>query len=495
MTAPLMNADRAIDAVINNPASIAHEKYLELWNPQVQAQIDADIEAHRKADARVQLAGIPAGTRVEVEQTDHEFKFGAHIFNFDQLGSDELNERYKALYGTLFNSATIAFYWRPLEPERGHIRFAPAYEDTAAFWNSIKEPYNQPHWRRPATDPVVDFCEQKGIRLHGHTLTWGSGRWQHPHWVKDLLPKHYAEQVKLETNNTHTQIPTFADLSAEQIEAMLPEFTAQYNTLMAQRILQIALRYKRRLHSWDVVNESASDFGHGRTPPEAGLCKSWYGIMPGDYPYRSFKVAEGFFPAGVQLCINDYDVTDAYANQVAHLLERGCRIHTVGVQMHLFDPQACQDIADGKSLTQSPQQVREIMERMSRSGLPLHLSEITLTSPTPDERGQLIQALIMRNLYRLWFSQKNMREITWWNVVDGCGAPGEPAVSGLFTRDMQPKASYYLMNHLIHDEWKTRTSVQAGADGTVAFRGFRGNYRLSWKDANGQPQSATCKVS
>ena len=78
--------------------------------------------------------------------------------------------------------------------------------------------------------------------------------------------------------------------------------------------------------------------------------------------------------------------------------------------------------------------------------------------------------------------------ITWWNVVDDCGAPGEPSVSGLFSRDMQPKPAYFVLNDLINNEWKTRLTLAAGNDGTIQFRGFRGNYRISWTDENGQEQ-------
>jgi len=78
-----------------------------------------------------------------------------------------------------------------------------------------------------------------------------------------------------------------------------------------------------------------------------------------------------------------------------------------------------------------------------------------------------------------------MMGITWWNVVDDCGAPGEPSVSGLFSRDMEPKPAYHILNGLINDEWKTRTTVRAGKDGMVEFRGFRGAYRLSWQGADG----------
>ena len=97
----------------------------------------------------------------------------------------------------------------------------------------------------------------------------------------------------------------------------------------------------------------------------------------------------------------------------------------------------------------------------------------------------MVQAIIMRNLYRAWFSVEKMNGITWWNVVDDCGAPGEPSISGLFTRDMRPKTAYFAMNDLVNREWRTNLKVKA-EDGTVKFRGFRGHYRLSWKGADGK---------
>ena len=108
------------------------EKYWSIWNDEVQAKIDADIERNRKADATFEVAA-PDGTEVKAEQITHAFFFGAHIFNFDQLGKKEWNDRYKALYDQengLFNSATVAFYWRTLEPYPNEPRFAAGYADT-----------------------------------------------------------------------------------------------------------------------------------------------------------------------------------------------------------------------------------------------------------------------------------------------------------------------------------------------------------------------------
>lgn len=496
MTESQTTSRQSLDAIKEKPGDVMSEAYLALWNEEERARIDRDIAAHRMADADLTFEGILPGASVGVEQISHEFVFGAHIFNFDQLGSDDLNARYKELYGTLFNSATIPFYWRKFELEEGKPRFAAEYRDTAAFWNSVKDPKQQPHWRRPATDPLVEFCESKGIRLNGHTLVWGNYRWHIPDWLLEKMPAVYRDGV-VKQDNPHVapRIEMFDSLTPAQIEALLPEFTTEIHTLMAKRIIEIALRYKDRFHSWDIVNESATDFGKGLLPPGDGICKSGYGLMPGDYPYRALKIAEGMFPGHVQMNINDCNLSEDYLTEIQHLKSRGCKIDVVGAQMHLFNPQTCLDMADGKSNEQAPASVRKTMEMLSRGGSPIHLSEITITSPGTDERSLLIQAIIARNLYRLWFSLEPLMGITWWNVVDDCGAPGEPSTSGLFTREMQPKPSCFALNDLIHNEWKTRLSVRADETGAVKFRGFLGKYRLRWKDATGTSRVLACELS
>ena len=475
--------------------ALLSDGYRALWNDEVQKKIDADIEANRKADGEFQLPASAAGKEIKVEQISHDFIFGAHIFNYEQLGTTERNERYKELYGTLFNSATIAFYWKQLELQEGRLRFEPEWRDSEFFWNNCQQPWLEPHWRRPPTDPVVNFCLSKGIRLHGHTLTWGSNRWQTPDWLIAELPEQFRKNATLQRDPKNGTVLSealnapFRNMSAEEMADAMPEYTERLNVLMAKRIMEIAIRYGDKIDSWDVVNESATDFGLKNMIPGSKICKSWYGPMPGDYTYRSFKIAEGVLPEKAKLNINDYNLSDDYLNQVNDLRQRGCKIDIMGAQMHLFDPQTCQDIADGKSTRQSPEEVLSTMELLGKAGLPIHLSEITITAPGGDRKGEIIQAEIARNLYRLWFSIKPMMGITWWNVVDDCGAPGEPSVSGLFTRNMEPKLSYFALDELINKEWRTNLVCKADNNVKIAFRGFRGNYRLSWQDDNGNIQT------
>ena len=79
-----------------------------------------------------------------------------------------------------------------------------------------------------------------------------------------------------------------------------------------------------------------------------------------------------------------------------------------------------------------------------------------------------------------------MTAITWWNIVDGCGYKGEPTISGLFTRDMQPKIAYHALNNLINKEWRTNLMLKPNGKGEVSWRGFKGNYRITWVDKAGK---------
>ena len=99
---------------------VMSEGYWKIWNPGVQAKIDQNIEQNRKADAIVQ---VPADVEVKVEQLSHSFLFGGNIFLFGQLKTDAQNRQYEKTFGDLFNSATIPFYWKTLEPEKGKPRY------------------------------------------------------------------------------------------------------------------------------------------------------------------------------------------------------------------------------------------------------------------------------------------------------------------------------------------------------------------------------------
>lgn len=408
----------------NEDSNVLSEAYLKFWDQQAQTKIDHDIEQYRKADAICQLKNVRAGTEVLVEQTSHLFLFGGNIFLFGDLKSEEKNKRYENTFGALFNAATVPFYWKTLEPEQGKPRFG------------ADSPYE---YRRPATDPVVAFCESNRIYMNGHAIIYGMRRWGHPDWMP------------------------------EDRKAMEQYFEAH--------VRELAIRYKGRIQRWDVVNEPIDQANRG--------------IMPDDYTFKTFSWAMKYFPDSVHLNINDCDIhwgpTRRYVEIIRDLIDRGIRIDNVGVQMHIFNPKESLSIANGEDIL-TPEKNYAALQCLDDTKRPLHISEVTVSAPDDTYTGQLVQAELARNLYRLWFSYPTVMGITWWNVVDGGTAPGEPSFSGLYDKELHPKPVYFEIDKLINREWKTRMNVKTDENGNVKFRGFKGGYRVSWKDKSGKEQ-------
>ena len=407
-------------------SSVMSDAYLKLWAPEVQVKIDRDIDRNRKADAVCHLKNISKGTNVKIEQTTPFFLFGGNIFLFGDLKTPEKNKKYENTFGTLFNAATVPFYWKTLEPEQGKPRYG------------ADSPYE---YRRPATDPVVAFCESKGINMNGHAVIYGMRRWGHPSWM--------------------------------------PEDRRAMESLFEAHVRDLASRYKGRIQRWDVVNESIDQANRG--------------IMPDDYTFKTFSWAMRYFPQSVCFNINDCDIhwglSRRYVEIVRDLIDRGIRIDNVGVQMHIFNPEETKKIVQGADIL-TPAKNYAVLDCLADAGRPVHISEVTVTAPDETRDGWEIQAEVARNLYRLWFSYPSVMGITWWNVVDGGAAQGEPSFSGLYDKELNPKPVYHMLDSLINHEWKTSLTVKTDEKGTVKFRGFKGRYRVSWKDRSGKEKQA-----
>ena len=433
--------------------SNASDAYSQLWNTEVQSQIDLRIEKHRKADGKFEVP-VPDGTEVKVEQVSHAFQFGSHIFNFDQLGRDDWNDLYKATFTNLWNSATLPFYWKGMEPEEGAVRYGAGSRDCAEFWNSVcgmsaKEKSQFIEYRRPSPDPLLDFCEANGISPHGHVMIYPPF---HPPWT---------------TNGVDAAV-----------------LGKRYE----RRIRQLGAHYGARIPQWDVVNESVDRSCTMDGPFHDKVCWGRPNLLvPEDYTFRCYQWAQSALPNSVKLAVND-SWRNIYVPFVRTLIDRGAKIDIVGIQMHIFSAQQARKIASGEpcianGTSWAPKDQIEMLKKLDTLGRPIHLSEITIPAFEDSSEGWAQQAKIARDNYRLWFSWPSIYRITWWNMVDYTFHK-ESLASGLFTKDMKAKPVYYALDNLINHEWKTLMTVQAKG-GKVSFRGFKGCYNLEWKNPDG----------
>lgn len=166
--------------------------------PELAVRIQKDTERYRKGDAVITVLdgkGRPIeGASIRAEQVTRDFLFGCNIYMFDRLDTPEQNARYKELFKRVMNYATLPFYWKNFEQERGK----PDYERTR----------NMAAW-----------CKANGITTKGHPLVWAC----HGAGVPTWLPKDDHAEVK---------------------------------RLMEARVRDIIPRYRGEIGIWDVVNES-----------------------------------------------------------------------------------------------------------------------------------------------------------------------------------------------------------------------------------------------
>lgn len=149
---------------------------------------------------------------------------------------------------------------------------------------------------KPA-DTFVEFGEQRGMFLVGHTLIWHQ---QTPAWV-------------------------FHDDNGEPVdrETLLRR--------MKEHIYTVVGRYKGRIHGWDVVNEAFEDDGRFRQSP-------WYEIIGEEYIRRAFEWAHQADPEA-ELYYNDFNMwypgrREAVVRLVRELQSQGVPIHGIGLQGH-----------------------------------------------------------------------------------------------------------------------------------------------------------------
>ncbi len=124
----------------------------------------AAVERHRKGNVcltvRTEKGEPVSGAKVVAEQVSSRFRAGCNIFGFGRFSTREQNALYAKRFEELFDFATLPFYWRGYERERGKPQHA--YREEVARW-----------------------CKEKGIATKGHPLAWtvDSGR---PRWVEAL---------------------------------------------------------------------------------------------------------------------------------------------------------------------------------------------------------------------------------------------------------------------------------------------------------------------
>ena len=395
-------------------------------------RVELDIKRNRMGWCTVFLknsSGAPVEhCEIKVRQKTHDFKFGCNAFKLGNFAEQEKNDAYEEYFKRVFNEAVVPFLWDSTEPEQGKFRFAA---DSA------------PMDRRPPVDLVIDWCEQNRITPKGHWM-----------FCDNFVPR------------------------------WLPRDSREVMILVEKRISELAERYGSRVRKWDVVNESFTY--HPRKSPVIGDAP-----VPDDYVREIFKMAEKYFPVSSEFIYNDG--TDITFRSFAHdsspmflladrLLKRGVKLDGLGLQFHLYGALEDAIRMEVKSFF-DPAHILQVLDQLGKLHLPLHISEISLTTypELPRDLAEEIQAQLLRNFYRLWFSQKNCESIVYWNLCDKTAFGGESRYDAcLIDADFQEKPSYRTLDQLVNREWHTETAIVTDENGEASWNGFYGEYELEF---------------
>jgi endo-1,4-beta-xylanase len=186
-------------------------------------------------------------------------------------------------------------------------------------------------------DALVQWCQDNGIQIWGHTLAWHS----------QTAPWFFQAPASEEATEPATPPAAEADSRGgrggfgQRGISGPPASRELAMERLKKHIMTVAGRYKGRIKGWDVFNESIADGGDGST--ENLRNSSWYTAVGPDVLIMAFKWAHEADP-DAQLYYNDYNIEQgAVENKGKHassllLLKRlkteGAPITGVGIQGH-----------------------------------------------------------------------------------------------------------------------------------------------------------------
>lgn len=213
-------------------------------------------------------------------------------------------------------------------------------------------------------DQTVNFAQQHGRLLRGHTLVWHS---QLPPWVSSIGD------------------------------------AATITSVIQNHVTTLVNRYKGKIYAWDVVNECLNDDGSLRSSVFSRLLGEQFIDI-------AFKAARAADPSA-KLYINDYSLDgpgaklNAMVSLVNRLRSRGVPIDGIGSQAHLILGQVGN--------------VQSSLQTLASTGLELALTELDIRISTPVTAAKLAQQQSDYNtVAKACLAVSNCVGITTWGVSD-----------------------------------------------------------------------------
>ncbi|MEV4703222.1 endo-1,4-beta-xylanase [Actinoplanes sp. NPDC049316] len=316
----------------------------------------------------------------------------------------------------------------------------------------------EPERGRPDTNRLrraAQWFTDHGCRVKGHPLLWHTLA---PDWLRDLPTDDVEAEVRARIRR---EVAGLADV----------------------------------VRTWDAINEAVIMPVFRNEPHRNAITRLAWERGRIATVRLAFEEARAANPAAT-LVLNDFDMSSAYECLVEGVLEAGIRIDALGLQSHMHQGYW------GEERTLA------VLDRFSRYGLPIHMTETTLVSghlmPADIEdlndyqipswpstpAGEERQADEIVRHYRTLLSHSSVQAITYWGLTDADAWLGAPC--GLVRADGTPKPAYEALRELVRERWwLPPTNLRTDEAGRVTVRGFPGDYRV---DCAGRTASFTIAV-
>jgi endo-1,4-beta-xylanase len=375
-----------------------------------------------------------ADVDVTTTQLSHEFGFGNIGFDFiDWLGGPPVSAGGDA--SEFFGGQLSS------EPEKLADAWLEVFNTVTLpfYWRSFEPERGRPETAR--LRKTAEWFAEREVRVKGHPLVWHTLA---PEWLLQL-----------------------EDTEVEEV--------------LRARIRREVADFAGTVDLWDAINEAVIMLGF--TAEANAITRLGQRLGRVGMIRLAFEEARSVGTGG-RFVLNDFDLSSAYEHVIEECLDAGITIDAIGLQTHMHQGYRGED------------QISEVLERFSRFGLPLQMTETTLLSgelmpkeigdlndyqveswPSTDE-GEARQADELIRHYRNVVAHPLVESLTYWGITDHGAWLGAP--SGLLRRDGSRKPAYDALRDLVRDEWwHEATTARTGAEGRIPLSGFAGRYRVT----------------
>lgn len=382
---------------------------------------------------------LPPNAKLHLELLSHDFKFGVSMTQARGFFGTEAFEPYLEATKSLFNFATIGFYWY-LTDERKNKK--------------QKEKVTN------ALNAITDWSIQNDIALKGHPLLWHESN---PDWVVNM------------------------------------EDMVEMDALIHKKIPQLINAYPK-INYWDVYNEPVAPFKNHVKPN--GVSR-WVKFKGGIYPAMAYLYDYVHEIDANKIYVNNhYNPSDpAFHELNKYMTENDVPYQAIGMQAHMqtFDGILSESqlwellesfaVYDKEiqftelSITSSPkfnnwkdhQVFLDERDKANKKGKKLNLET--------SAEGEFYQATYLKDFYTLAFSHPKVSAVTMWNLTDRNAWRGHAA--GLLRADFSTKPGYHTLKKLIKETWSTNINTKINPKKNYLFNGFYGKYKGTLTLKNG----------